>query len=182
MQYLSAPASSSRELQSSPAIAIDFAEVQAKGEEQAGDVHRMQKIIARVSRGAISTRIVREIVGDDSAFGQKGDIVDTTERDSEEAARSQGVISHWYLPAGVSPAVLILEMSEGEEGSIYSTLEENEEGAMFNVTVIDSDKPMYATAALPRAGMSPQEIIEHMNSKGIRWNGEYGFSREGDNW
>lgn len=182
MQYLFAPASSRMELQNSPAVAIDFAQVQTDGREQAGDVHKMQKIIEQASMGAISTRIIREIVGDDSAFGQKGDIVDTTERDSEEAARAQGRISHWYLSAGVSPAVLILEMGEGREGNIYSTLEENEQGAMLNDMVIDPDEPMYATAALPRTGMSPQEIIEYMNSTGIRWNGEYGFSRERAEW
>lgn len=173
------PHSSKHELETAPALAIDLGASETRGREQAGDLSGLIKLVFKATGFQVTSRVLREVVSDDSAFGDKGEFVETTDFEvppvlmGEEDPEYSG---HWYLEDGLAPAVWVLE-SLDPEVSVHRVLAERLGPAAMAMFM--PYPPNFPTAALPKTGMEPQEVFELMNRAHIRCTGE--FALDGEN-
>lgn len=158
---LPAPSSPRPELEAAKALAIDWGEAEDDGLEQAGDIHRIQQIIREAVGEQIEQRLIRRVVKASEEWGPKDAIVDTTERDAAEARLAEGAISHWYLDEGVSPAIMVLET---EQSTVLDVLNDNMDPMSVHMLFFLGMQPV---AALPRAGMSGEDIIRSIEERNL---------------
>ncbi|KKP37798.1 MAG: hypothetical protein UR28_C0026G0004 [Candidatus Peregrinibacteria bacterium GW2011_GWF2_33_10] len=191
---LKAPSSPRAELERAQAIAIDWGEAEDRGRKQAGDVHKLVGLVREAVGSRISYRFIRKVLETSERWGNQGDIVDTTQRDEAEASSARGRISHWYLGDRVSPAVMVLEANaatlepqdvldttrsrvrdvsdEIEKPSVTEILQLGMNPMAVEMLLFFRQQP---TAALPRAGMSPAEIVRFMEEREITCRSPYFF-------
>jgi len=190
---LKAPSSPRAELERAQAIAMDWGEAEDRGREQVGDIHKLVGFFRDAVGDKVSHRFIRRVLEDSENWGERGTIVDTTERDESEARSARGRISHWYLGDRVSPAVMVLEanaaaiqpedvalitrdrvesVSLGRPPSVTELLKLGMDPMAIEMVLFFRQQP---TAALPRIGMTPTEIMQFMEENKMTCTSPYFF-------
>lgn len=192
MLELPALVSPRREIKHAPAIAMDLGTFESGAKEEGGHIYTIQDLVREAVGEQIRFRTLRIVNRRSDAWGEKDDVVDTTEKDEEvkvDMMAHGGVVAPWYGGAGLSPAILVMEPNVealpssdktiviperaqigegGPEIQTPSVVEILERGGFDRDTLsLFLFEPLHPTAALPRAGMSPEEVVEHMRKVNI---------------
>lgn len=164
MLEFSAPSSHPNDIKQALSLAVDFARPETQGLEEGGDIRRLFNVNQAFLTGVIDLRVIRQVLDASKEWGAAGSVVETTSRDKEIARTTVGrPHPHWYLPEGLSPAVLVFDGVKGTKPfEIYSSKDAELSSAVFF-------SGLYSTAALPQAGMTPRAIWEFMREQGVYW-------------